>query len=207
MLSVGEILKKEREKRNIDLSSIENKIKVRQKFLKAVEENNWSIFTSRIYIEGIIKNYSQFLNLEPKKTLAFFRRDYEKLESIRFKSKVASHYLTPETRKVAFVVLFFIFFIFFGYFGYQLKLYFSPPKVTIISPKASTFKKENKIKIIGKTEKDAAVTVFGERVYQNKEGVFEYEFPLHQGKNDLVIEVVGANGRKSILKKTYVMNN
>lgn len=204
MLSVGEILKKERQKQGIELSAVEKQIKVRQKFLKAVEENNWSIFTSKIYIEGVIKNYSMFLGLDEKRTLAFFRRDYEKKEAIKFKRKVASLYLISETRRIVIAAIIFIFLLFIGYFGYQLKLYFSPAKVTIVSPNINTFKKQDKIKIVGKTEKDAAVTIFGERIYQNKEGIFEYEFPLHTGKNDLIIEVVGANGRKSYLKKIYV---
>lgn len=203
MVTVGEILKKQREKLGINLYEVEKQIKVRQKFLSAIEENNWGIFTSKVYIGGIIKNYSKLLGLDPKRTLAFFRRDYERLETMKFKSRVASRYLTPETKKIVMAFLIFIFLIFFGYFGYQLKLYFSPPKVTIVSPKSEIFKKEDRIKILGQTEKDAAITIFGERVYQNKEGIFEFQFPLHKGQNELVIEVIGANGKKTILKKIY----
>ena len=86
MISVGEILKKQREKLNIDFIDVEKATKIRQKFLNAVENNNWRIFSSKVYIEGIIKNYSTFLNLNPTATLAFFRRDYERQESIKFKS-------------------------------------------------------------------------------------------------------------------------
>ncbi len=203
MTSVGELLKQERVKLGINLDEVEKQIKIRQKFLQAVEENNWNIFTSKIYINGIIKNYSLYLGLDPKKTLAFFRRDYERLETVRFKKKVSSRYLAPETRKLAALALILVFLIFFGYFGYQLKVYFSPPKVTIISPKTEVIKKEDKVKVIGKTEKDASVTIFGDRIFQNKEGVFEYEFPLHKGKNELSIEVVGANGKKSVVKKIF----
>ncbi|OGK35311.1 hypothetical protein A3F58_03405 [Candidatus Roizmanbacteria bacterium RIFCSPHIGHO2_12_FULL_37_9b] len=203
MLSVGEILKKQREKLGINLNEVEKQIKVRQKFLSAIEENNWGIFTSKVYIGGIIKNYSKILGLDPRRTLAFFRRDYERLETVKFKSRVASRYLTPETKKIVMALLIFIFLIFFGYFGYQLKLYFSPPKINIVSPKSDVFKKEDRIKILGQTEKDAAITIFGERVYQNKEGIFEFQFPLHKGQNELVIEAVGANGKKTIFKKIY----
>ena len=77
MLSVGEILKKQRKKKGLTLLEVEKKIKVRLKFLKAIEDNNWS-FSSKVYISGIIKNYAQFLDLDKDKVLAFFRRDYEK---------------------------------------------------------------------------------------------------------------------------------
>ncbi|MBI4009457.1 helix-turn-helix domain-containing protein, partial [Candidatus Roizmanbacteria bacterium] len=65
MLSVGEILKKHREKLGIKLSEVEKQIRIREKFLRAIEENDWNIFTSKIYISGIIKNYSQYLGLDP----------------------------------------------------------------------------------------------------------------------------------------------
>lgn len=207
MLSVGEILKKQREKLNINLADVEKSIKVRQKFLRAIEDNDWSIFSSKVYISGIIKNYSLFLGLDSSAIMAFFRRDYERQEAIKFKRKLASNHFTPETRKIVLAILFFIFILFFGYFSYQLKLYFTPPKITIVFPKVDKFEKKDRIKILAKTEKDAAVTIFGGRIYQNKEGLFEFDFPLHKGKNELVIEVVGANGRKTVYKKIYERTN
>src|SRR3989344_7833512 len=123
MISGGEILKKQRERLNIELKDVEKSIKVRQKFLDSIERNNWSIFSSKIYILGVIKNYSLFLGLDPNSTSAFFRRDYERQESVKFKRKIAGHYFTSETKKIFIVILFFIFILFFGYFGYQLSLY------------------------------------------------------------------------------------
>lgn len=207
MISVGEIIKKQRERLKIELVDVEKAIKVRQKFLRAVEKNNWGIFSSKVYIVGIIKNYSSFLGLDSNTNLAFFRRDYEKLEAVKFKRKLSGYNFTPETRKIFIALLVSIFIIFFSYFGYQLKLYFSPPKISILSPKTEIIQKKDRVKILAKTEKDATVTIFGERIYQNKDGLFEFEFPLKKGKNELVIEVVGANGRKAIFKKVFERND
>ena len=207
MLTVGEILKKEREKKGYSLSEVEKAIKIREKFLRAVEDNNWQIFSSKIYITGIVKNYAKFLNISSEKALAYFYRDYEKTEEIRFKKKIPSRYLNPETKKIFFITLSFIFGVFFIYFGFQLKAYFSPPKVVIISPREKVFNRGDSIKIVGKTEKDAVITIAGERVYQDKEGVFEFNYPINQGKNTVIIEVVGANGRKTLIKKDYFRQN
>ena len=203
MLSVGTILKKEREKRGLLLADIEKQIKVREKYLKAIEEEDWNFFSSKIYITGILKNYSRVLNLDNKKILAFFRRDYEKKEEVKFKRKVESDYLTPETKKflklgLAILILFFI-----SYFIYQLKIYFSPPSLTILSPKANNFTIEKSVRISGKTDKDTSITIAGERIYQNKEGIFVYELSLNEGKNKIIINLVGANGKKSTFEKTF----
>jgi len=204
MISVGEILKKAREEQKIPLTTIEKQIKIREKFLKAVEANDWNIFTSTIYIKGVIKNYSNFLGLDAKKMLAFFRRDYEKKEEVRFKRRLSSQSFKPETKKTITIAFFIIILLFFIYFSYQLKTYLSPPEAIIVGPKSTIFTKEKKIQVIIKTEKEALVTIMGERIYQNKDGLFEYDLPLHQGVNDLVVEVVGANGKKTTLRKEFL---
>lgn len=207
MLTVGEILKKYREEKQISLHDIEKQIKIRAKFLQAVESNDWNFFSSKIYIIGIIKNYSRFLGLDSRKMLAFFRRDYERKEEVKFKTRISSGRLTPETRKVFGMIIAVIFILFFGYFGLQLKAYLSPPGLTIISPQKSVFSIEDRVRFVAKTDKDAAVTISGERVYQDKYGVFEYDLPLKNGKNILTVEIIGANGKKTIITKTFIKNN
>lgn len=203
MLSVGTILKNEREKKGLLLIDIEKQIKVREKYLKAIEEENWNYFSSKIYITGILKNYSRVLNLDHKKVLAFFRRDYEKKEEMRFKRKVTSAYLTSGTKKLLKLGLITLTLFFIAYFIFQLKTYFSPPGVVILSPTKANFSVEKNVKITGKTEKDTSITIAGERIYQNKTGIFVYEYPLNEGENKLVINLIGANGKKTTFEKTF----
>ena len=205
MLTVGEILKKEREKKNIPLTDVEKHIRVRVKYLEALEQNNWTFFSSKIYITGIIRNYAHFLHLDPSKMLAFFRRDYEKKEEMKFKRRISSKYLTSQTRKFAAACILLVFIFFLSYFGYQLIQYFAPPQVQILSPKTAIINDSDRIKIVGKTDKESSITIFGERIFQNKQGIFEYVFPLHIGKNELLIEVTSASGRKQITKKEFIM--
>ncbi len=203
MLTIGEILQKKRLEKGLKLNDIEKKIKVREKYLQAIEKNDWNFFSSKVYIVGVLRQYARLLGLSEEKVLAIFRRDYEKKEDIRFKRRVASGYLTPETKRVISIGLAIFFIFIFIYFGFQLKNYFSPPKLILLAPKTENFKGEDKIKIVGKTEKDTMVTIFGERIYQNQEGIFEYQLPLYPGKNELVIELIGANGKKTTFRKNF----
>ncbi|MCL4374348.1 helix-turn-helix domain-containing protein [Patescibacteria group bacterium] len=204
MLSVGKLLQTERLRQHYTLADVEKAVKVRSKFIEAIEKEQWQWFSSKIYITGIIKNYARFLGLDGKRILAFFRREYEKNEEVGFKKKVATRYLTPETKRAASIGLAALLLTFFLYFAFQLKTYLSPPQVTIMAPQQQVFHRENRIKIVGKTETDAIVTISGERVYQNQSGVFEYNLPLAPGKNTLQIQVVGANGKTTVIKRDYV---
>ncbi len=203
MLSVGTILKKEREKKGLLLNEIEKQIKVREKYLKAIEKEDWNFFSSKIYIIGILKNYSRALDLDQNKILAFFRRDYAKKEEVKFKRKVLSDSLTSETKKFLKFGLIILTLFFICYFIYQLKVYFSPPSFTILNPKVKNFTIEKNIKIYGKTDRDTGIVISGERIYQNKEGIFTYDYSLNEGENKLIINLTGANGKKTIVEKIF----
>lgn len=203
MLSVGKLLKDAREKKKISLRDVEKRIKVRERFIHALENDKWNTFTSRIYIIGILKNYSRFLGLDERKILAFFRREYERIEEIKFKEKFSTSYLSSDSKKTIIVSFTFICILLVLYFFYQLFQYFKPPSVQIISPLSSTFKRELTVKVIGKTEKESVVTIMGQRIYQNNEGIFEYILPLKQKVNSLIIEVVGANGKKTVVERKF----
>lgn len=205
MLSVGDILRQEREKQGLTLQQVEKSTKMRAKFLKAIEENDWAFFESKVYISGVIKSYAKFLGLDPKKTSAYFRRDYEKKEEVKFQKRIEPTSLQSQPKKIIIGIFITVFFIFFAYFAYQLKIYFSPPKVTIVSPTKNIFRNVDRIKIRGNTEKEAGISIFGEKVFPNREGEFVYDYPLKKGKNTLIIEVTGANGRKSIVAQDYVL--
>lgn len=205
MLSVGEILKKERQRRGLTLLQIEKDTRIRVKFLQAIEDNNWSYFSSKIYISGIIKNYAKYLSLDQNKMLAFFRRDYERKEDLDFTRKVSPRYLSPETKIVGIIGLVCLFLLFAAYFGYQVKLYLQPPKISVLSPTTAKFRNIDKLHITGKTDKESTVTILGEHVFLNREGNFEYDLPLKKGINSVTIDVTGANGKKSSITKSYIL--
>lgn len=204
MLSVGELLKKTRENKNLTLKQVEKELRVRSKFLNAIENNNWLQFSSQIYIGGIIKNYARLLNLNEDKILAFFRREYEKKDDDRFKRKYTSKYLTPVTKKYLSRGIILLCIFFFGYFIFQLKLFLTPPTLTIIEPKNYIVGRTDRVKIIAKTEKEATIFIFGERIYQNRDGIFEYTLPLEIGLNNFKIELIGANGQKTNINKQFI---
>jgi cytoskeletal protein RodZ len=203
MITTGDLLKQERTKRNLTLEDVEKATRIRKKSLHAVELGLWNEFDSKTYILGIIRTYGKFLKLDEEKLLAFFRREYEKKEDIRFKKRMDTNRITPQKKTNFKIIVGVVCLLFMLYFGYQIKVYLTPPKVVIVSPKQKVFKIEDHITVVGQTEKDAIVTVNGQKVYPDSTNTFTYLMSLKEGNNIVKIEATGANGKKSSTTATY----
>ena len=205
MLSVGKLLTKRRIEKGITLKQAEKQIRVRGRYLTAIEEEDWGVFTSRVYIAGAIRSYASYLGEDPEKALAYFRRDYEKKEQTTFKKRLPRLGFLPDTQKLLIGAVSVIFFFFVFYFGYQIHLYLSPPEIRIIAPDKRTFRNVEKIKIVAQTQAESVVTIFGEELFPNKYGIFEYDYPLTKGTNTLEIHVKGPNGKVTNHVEQYTL--
>jgi len=204
MVTVGELLKNERVKRQLTLDDVEKKTKIRRKYLEAIENNDWTIFHSKTYIYGVISNYGRLFSLEKENLIAVFRREYEQKETVQFKKRVGKNYLTPEAQKIVRRSVFILSCLITLYFGYQLYLFFSPPSVEILSPTKSVFTREDKIELVGKAPNESVINVNGRQIFSDKENIFKTYVPLTEKNNPVTIEVIGANGKKTIIKKVFI---
>lgn len=125
MKTVGEILRETRIRKAIDFDQIEKATRIRKKYLKALEKNDFGKIGQATTVKGFIKNYGEYLGLNSKSLLAIFRRDYahdkggqvvlrgmaEPLNKRRFA-------WTPKKTIIAVIILVFLFFLIF--FGWHL---------------------------------------------------------------------------------------
>lgn len=76
MKTSGEILKTARNEQQISLLEAEEATKIRQQYLLALENDDLVKFPDMVTAQGFLKNYCEFLKVDPESTLAIFRRDY-----------------------------------------------------------------------------------------------------------------------------------
>ena len=140
MKSIGVILKKAREKKRLTIEDVHKFIKIHPKYLRALEKDDYNVFSSKVHSKGFLKIYSEFLGLNVDEILALWRRDYEKaIESqpkkeftvVRelYKPKLI---ITPGLVFIAFVVFSLI--LFFSYLFYQYNTYTGVPNLEIYNP-------------------------------------------------------------------------
>jgi cytoskeleton protein RodZ len=65
METSGKYLKAERELRNLSLEEIAKSTKIKEDFLKAIEEDRYEFLPPAIYVKGFLIIYARHLGLNP----------------------------------------------------------------------------------------------------------------------------------------------
>jgi cytoskeletal protein RodZ len=63
-LTIGEILKQAREEKKLSLEEVSLATKIKEKYLAAIEANNWEALPSSVQIKGFTRAYASFLSLD-----------------------------------------------------------------------------------------------------------------------------------------------
>src|SRR5919201_513713 len=63
-LRIGEVLKRTRTRQRIDISKVEQETKIRTKYLRALESEEWEVLPGPAYAKGFLRTYAQFLGLD-----------------------------------------------------------------------------------------------------------------------------------------------
>lgn len=77
MQTVGEILRAEREKKNLSVKDIENGTSIRALYITAIEEENYKIVPGEVYLKGFIRNYANYLGLDGKELVELYRQSQQ----------------------------------------------------------------------------------------------------------------------------------
>lgn len=72
MTQLGDMLKAAREEKNLSLRDVANSIHIRQHLLEALEANNFDAFPSPVVARGLIRNYANYLGLNPIEALTLY---------------------------------------------------------------------------------------------------------------------------------------
>ena len=73
MISIGEQLKAARERMGLDLDRVCDDTNIAKRFLAALEDENFSVFPGDPYVIGFIRNYAEYLGLEPRELVNAFK--------------------------------------------------------------------------------------------------------------------------------------
>jgi cytoskeletal protein RodZ len=73
MGQLGELLKETRQNKGVSLEEVEEELKIRNKYLQALEEEDFSIMPPEVYVKGFLRNYAIYLGLDPEEVKALYK--------------------------------------------------------------------------------------------------------------------------------------
>lgn len=204
MKTVGQILSEKRRLLNLSLAEVEKETKIRQKYLEAIETDQFTKIAQSVSISGFVRSYAQFLDLPVDNVLAIFRRDFEAEKKNRIipeslsQKQENSFCWTPKATAILFLSLILAAGIFFGIKQYVV-LSGAPP-LQIISPVEGQIFKE-KVLVSGKTDRDATVKIDSIPILVSQDGSFKEETVLPKGENIIFIEATNRQGKKRVVNR------
>src|SRR5437764_5667217 len=77
MTDIGATLREARMRARIDISEVEARTKIRAKYLRAIENEEWDLLPGDVYAKSFLRAYSDFLGLDSRMLLDEFKRRYE----------------------------------------------------------------------------------------------------------------------------------
>jgi cytoskeleton protein RodZ len=78
MTDIGSTLREARMRARIDMSEVEARTKIRAKYLRAIENEEWDLLPGPVYVKSFLRTYGDFLGLDSRLLVDEYKRRYER---------------------------------------------------------------------------------------------------------------------------------
>src|SRR3954471_6870435 len=77
MPEIGETLRETRMRRHVDMSEVESATKIRAKYLRALENEEWDLLPGPTFVKTFLRTYAEYLGLDARSLVEEYRQRYE----------------------------------------------------------------------------------------------------------------------------------
>lgn len=186
--------------------------RIRTKFLQAIESGDYQSLPGTVYTKGFLRNYAQYLNLDPEEMLALYTGERGGTDPVRsfapMRPLVKRSFIFTPTVLVPVVVLAGIV-LFIAYVYYQFTNFAVAPHVDITDPPTDAVSQTAEYTVKGRTNPDGRITV---RVSPGQDtindvrpatdGTFTVTVPLKPGPNHVEVQVLDPAGKLAQATRT-----
>jgi cytoskeleton protein RodZ len=82
MPTIGETLREARMRRHLDISDVESRTKIRAKYLRALENEEFGMLPGPTFVKTFMRTYAELLGLDPHPLVEEYRATYERREEV-----------------------------------------------------------------------------------------------------------------------------
>src|SRR3989454_5224211 len=215
MSRLGEQLRAQRERKGITLEQAAGDTRIREKFLKALEDGDYQSLPGPVYTRGFLRNYAEYLDLETDELVMLYHHESGRpAEPLQTRTLSPPRPTAPRSLVFRPVVLLPVIILagvglFGGYIYSQLPTFATLPRLEITDPASDGLAASAELAVRGVTVPDGRITVnvfpgpdvFGD-IRPASDGSFSTIVGLKPGSNHVVIEELDAAGTTNRVSRT-----
>jgi len=215
--SLGDSLRQQREKRGITLDQAAADTRIREKFLKALEDGDLQSLPGAVYTKGFLRNYAEYLGLDDEESVVQFhqerggppaetKRRFAPMKPVGGRSLVFTPTVFVPVVVIGLIVLFV------GYLYYQFTSFAVAPALDVTEPATDAIAQDASFIVKGHTVPAGRVTiqVFPgpltlADIHPAADGTFSAPVTLTAGSNHIVVEVLDPSGKVSKVNRSVIL--
>ncbi|MGH2914836.1 MAG: helix-turn-helix domain-containing protein [Solirubrobacteraceae bacterium] len=85
MDEIGARLREARMRARIDINEVELRTKIRAKYLRAMENEEWGLLPGDVYVKSFLRTYCEFLGLDSRQLIDDYKRRYERPSDVELR--------------------------------------------------------------------------------------------------------------------------
>ncbi|MEK7616986.1 MAG: helix-turn-helix domain-containing protein [Patescibacteria group bacterium] len=210
MKTVGQHLKEERERKFYTLDEIEKITKIRKELLEALEAGQYDKLPPPTFVQGFIKNYGKFLNLNTEKLLALFRREFS---DAKFPPRILESFSNPVSQnkfrltppKLLGTVVLGMIIAFFIYLWFEYKFLVEAPFLEVTEPVNQQTLNTPSVLVSGRADPDSKISINNQEIQGDLSGKFSQEVSLSDGINTIIVTAISKLGKVSKVERTVFL--
>jgi len=203
--SLGSILKAARTKSGYSLEQAEAETKISAKYLRALEDGQYSQMPAEAYNVGYVRCYAEFLGLNPERIVQLYRLERsdhnltpQEMRQLRPK-RVGdwSFLITPKLLGILGMIA--VFGTVSGYIVFQVKKFAQPPTLEITNVPTEFTSDKDTVVLEGSTVQGAVVSMNSEPIFVTADGTFSQDVQLSPGLNQILVQAKNRAEKESRL--------
>ena len=201
MKTAGSLLKEAREFSSYSLEELSKRTKIREEYLRAIEEDSYDILPSGSFIRGFLRSYAHEVGVNPETIVATYRRDFGTVENKGLIPKGLLNPIRRKTRLLISPVLFGILVlcaVMLGFVVYQWNVFSQPPQLIVNDP-VENQEVRSPVLVRGMTASDAVVTINQRLVATDQDGKFTTQIELNSGEQTVGVETSNRQGKTRVV--------
>lgn len=205
MSRLGETLRAQRERKGITLDQAAADTRIREKFLKALEDSDYRALPGTVYTKGFLRNYADYLELDSEELVVLLQqerdgtpeppRTFQPMRPVMSRSLIFTPAVLVPVVVLAGVILFL------GYLYVQFTTFAVAPPLEVSEPATDVIVQDAGYIVKGHTIANGRLTIQvapGTQTYDVRpqaDGSFTTPITLAPGANHLLVQVFDPSGK------------